>query len=150
MTLRGTLKNKLTFFILISLLPFAACKDDTADFTRSKDFGKIKFHTKEQEGRWPGKGEDHIPIIKWSKSNANQIIVTVPLEKKSAGRHFIEVIVFMEGDKKEIAKKSFAADENLFQAVFPMPKDYNPEKSYWVIGKCNLHQMWRSKVPAKP
>lgn len=142
--------SPLLFMIIIFLQFSFSCKDQGTGFIESPQTDKPqvkkspKYHTHENEGLWPGKSKGHTPIIQWDPQDSKKIKVKVPLKTTTIPRHYIEVLVLMEGEKKQIAAKSFSVGARDTVAEFTLP---DPNKTnYYIIGKCNLHDMWRAKV----
>lgn len=144
--------NTILFIIQLGLLaPFLLfCTDDASESIVIPDQAKPqvkkspKYHTPDNEGLWPGKSKTHIPKLQFIGAEKERIKVTVPLKPTYSPRHYIEVIVLMQGGRKQIAVKSFKLDLKEPEATFKLP---DPSRNdYYVIVKCNLHDMWRTKV----
>lgn len=132
----------------MSLFIFSfACKDEVADKKNTGQIPQIKFHTKEQEGRWKNRADDHMPVVKRLENDPYKISVTVPMEQRDNENHYIEVIVLLEGKNKEIAKKSFTRKDTKFSTIFTLPPDFDLEKQLNVVAKCSMHGMWIAPVP---
>ena len=135
----------ILIFSLVILIAFHACKiEDTAI-----DSGKVvspKYHTSSNEGKWKDKSDTHVPLIKFISRDT--IEVTVPLKPTRKPRHFIEVIALMQGKRTQVAVKKFTFSFNQAKAVFRLP---DPDsKDYWILSKCNVHDMWKKNIiPAK-
>ncbi len=134
----------IVFSLFGALFVANGCSSGSESGNQNK-IEEIKFHTQSQEGRWKGKAEDHTPVIK--KLTEETFEVTVPLKKEGNQRHYIEVIVFMEGKRIQLAEKKFTPLDQNFRAVFSYPKNPKPNTDYYVVAKCNLHQMWLAPVP---
>ena len=102
-----------------------------------------KYHSAENTGQWDEKAEKHIPIIRFIDKDRSTIEVYVTLKPKKRPKHYIEFIALMDG-KKEIEIKRFNFSSSPAKAVFKLP-DPN-KRNYWVVAKCNLHDMWKTQV----
>lgn len=146
-------RNILYFFISIILpLLLHQCTDKNdrtkiEDMKSPQDYSiEPKYYTSENEGRWVSKSDTHTPLVTFSKKDKNAIEVRVPLQPRKKGRHYIEAIALMQGER-QIAIKKFKFSLSEARAKFKLP---NPDKGdYWISAKCNLHDMWKAKVPNK-
>lgn len=100
-----------------------------------------KYHTEDESGIWTVQAENHVPVIKWL--NSNTIEVRVGFNPTVNPRHYIETIVLMKGKRTQVDARKFEPSQSIPVAEFSIP---NVDDDYWVIVKCNLHDMWKAKV----
>lgn len=112
-----------------------------------------RFYSKEEPGMWEGQADTHVPIIEFKKGEKRKFTVTVPLVGTETPVHRIEAIFLMEINgmqEKEVSAKRF--DQVVLSASadfeFPEPDEKNKNAFYYIVAKCNLHDMWR--VPVAP
>ena len=106
--------------------------------------GKVqKFYSADEPGRWGAQAVDHDvqAVIIEDALGKRGIEVTVPL--KTDERHYIEAIVLLDGDGRELAKKTFKRGEKAVALFEVTDKMTFP---VYAVAKCNLHEMWRKKV----
>jgi desulfoferrodoxin (superoxide reductase-like protein) len=137
------MKRKISIIIIIiwAFLVFYGCGDEG-----TKKDGKIvppKFHSHDDEGYWMGKADSHMPVITFLNSDKTEFEATVPLQPTLSPRHYIEVIVLVKG-KKQVDAVKYKPSFKKAKAKFKI-KDQST-KDYWVVAKCNLHDMWRIGV----
>lgn len=102
-----------------------------------------KYYTPKNEGRWDLKSDTHTPIVKFLNKKGNIIKITVPFIPQKSPRHYIEMIALMQGKKQIAIKKiNFSLSKAIVKFELPDP-DRN---DYWVVAKCNQHDMWRAPV----
>lgn len=102
-----------------------------------------KYHTQTNPGAWENKAKEHEVKIRYVGSDT--IEVTIPLQSTMQPRHYIEAIVLHDDREKEIAARHFKPSYIEAKAEFKLP---DPRKQYYIIAKCNAHDMWMSPVPA--
>lgn len=105
-----------------------------------------KYYTSGNEGRWESQADSHTPIITFNNNDKNTIEVCIPFLPRKNPRHFIEVIALMQGEK-QIASKKIPFSLSRAKATFTLP---DPDRAdYWIVAKCNLHDMWKAPVKRK-
>jgi len=132
--------QKILCLILAGFFTFS-CSEEESD--KGNKIIPPKFHSVEDEGYWKGKSDTHVPKIISISSNKDEIEVTVPLQPTLSPRHYIEVIVLVKG-KKQVSAKKFKPSFKKATAKFKI-NDSSPD-DYWIVAKCNLHDMWRVKI----
>lgn len=140
---------KTTNFIIIvffsSLFLFTTNCLDTEKIGQDGNIKSPKFHTLENEGKWLGKSDTHMPSISFIDSEKTRIRVHVPvMPKVKPRRHYIEKIILMQGERTQIEVKNIPVKRNQPIVEFTLP---NPEATdYWILVKCNVHGMWKGPV----
>jgi len=130
---------KIFYTVLIITMIFAinsGCGDSPVSDKQPK------YYTADENHRWSNIVDDHMPEIEFINDDKTRIKVEVPLKPTQNPRHYIQVIALMEGEK-EIASKKFNFSYNQAKAEFDLP---DAEKSYWILVKCNKHDMWKAEV----
>jgi len=99
--------------------------------------GKI-FFSQDRPGRWKGKENGHVPLIKIDKDNTN-ILVRAATNHPMQPNHNVIKHVLMDADLNFI-------QEQVFDQQFDMPRsrfELNGYKGRLYIGSlCNLHDNW--------
>lgn len=103
-----------------------------------------KYHTPTNPGAWESKAKEHNVSVRYL--SADTIEVTVPLQSSIQPRHYIEVILLQDEKEKEIAVQHFKPSYIPAKAEFRLPDSTKP---YYIVIKCNLHDMWMFPVPAR-
>lgn len=103
-----------------------------------------KYHTQTNPGSWEKKMEEH--KIKISYVGSDKIRVDVPLQSTLRPPHFIEAILLQDDKEKEIKAKIFEPSYTAADAEFKLP---DSTKKYYIVIKCNLHDMWMAPVPPR-
>jgi desulfoferrodoxin (superoxide reductase-like protein) len=139
-------QNMKTLIIILTIFFFINCISACSDKKETAEIKEIpKFHTYEKEGYWKDKGHDHVPIITFINKEEGIIEVVVPLKPTKKPRHYIEVIALMQGEKNQVEAKKFKYSFEKAKAQFKLP---DPEaRDYWIMVKCNLHDMWKEAIP---
>lgn len=125
--------------ILLQTLQALSCSDPGGSGS-----GKVqKFYSADEPGRWGAQAVDHDvqAVIIEDALGKRGIEVSVPL--KTDERHYIEAIVLLDGDGRELAKKTFKRGEKPI-TIFEITN--NMKFPLYVVSKCNMHEMWRKKV----
>jgi len=120
------------------LLLIISCGSDDA---RTKRPEIPKYHTTEEVGVWDNEVDTHVPKI--TNIGSRKIEVRVNFAPNIDPPHYIEAIVLMKGLNTQIEAKRFTPSSSWPIAVFTIP---TVEDDYWVVAKCNLHDMWRTDV----
>ena len=113
-----------------------------------------RFYSKEEPGMWDGQADMHVPKIEFKKGEKRQFTVTVPLVGTPNPVHRIEAIFLLAVDgmkETEISAKRFNEVVLSASADFELPEETEKNKNtaYYIVAKCNLHDMWRVPVQAK-
>jgi desulfoferrodoxin (superoxide reductase-like protein) len=138
----ATFKSFLLTVLILSSFIYGGCIEKPSIETQTIE--PPKFHTFENEGYWKNKADDHLPIITFTSRTRDIINVHVPMVPTKKPRHYIEVICLMQGEKQIDSKKfEFSFDEPRAQFKLPDPAS----RDYWVLIKCNLHDMWKGELP---
>lgn len=133
---------RLIYFSFSIFFVFGACGENSQNYEKVRPIAP-KYHTQTNPGAWEKKAKEHEIRIRY-KTNYS-IEVTVPLESTMRPPHYIEVIALHDDNEKEIAVKKFKPSYTGAIAEFEIP---NTGKQYYVVAKCNLHDMWMAPVPA--
>lgn len=133
------------------MLSFTAGCGDPKDKTEPK---MQRFYSKEEPGMWDGQADTHVPKIEFKPGEKRKFTVTVPLVGTANPPHRIEAIFLLavNGTKEtEIAATRFNELVSSPTADFELPEadDKNRDTQYYIIAKCNVHDMWRVPVQAK-
>jgi desulfoferrodoxin (superoxide reductase-like protein) len=128
----------LKIIVIPICLLFAACNTDDA---RTKRPEIPKYHTQEAVGIWDNEVDSHMPVI--TGLGNKKIEVRINFTPTIDPPHYIETIVLMKGKEKQIEAKKFTLSKEWPVAVFTVP---TYEDDYWVVAKCNLHDMWKADV----
>ena len=113
----------------------AGCSDQPGGVTPPK------YHTEENAGIWTDMVDSHVPLV--TRLDASRIEVRVTFSPTLKPLHYVESIVLMTGENTVVAQRRFNPSVSIPTVVFTLP---DPDVSYWVIAKCNLHDMWRAEV----
>lgn len=127
--------------ILIAIFFFLSCGE------ASKTDGPPpapKYHTQTNPGAWESKAKEH--QINIAYLSPDTIEVSIPLQSTMQPRHFIEAIVLQDDKEKEIAVRHFKPSYIPAKAEFSLP---DATRSYYIVIKCNLHDMWMLPVPSR-
>ncbi len=109
-----------------------------------KSSGKIQlFYSADEPGRWEAQAFDHEvqAVIVEDALGKRGIEVSVPLETDE--KHYIEAIVLLDGNNRELAKKTFKRGEKA-KTIFEISDKI--KFPVYIVSKCNMHEMWRKKV----
>lgn len=101
-----------------------------------------KYHTQGNSGAWESKKAEH--EIRIRRISQGKIEVTIPLQSTMQPPHYIEVIALQDDKEKEIAAQNFKPSYIPATATFELP---DSTRQYYVIAKCNMHDMWIGPVP---
>jgi desulfoferrodoxin (superoxide reductase-like protein) len=129
----------------VSLL--ASCSDTSGIFGGGQ--GKVqKFYSADEPGRWEAQAANHevnARIIVDAKGKKG-IEVYVPFTKEMDERHYVEAIVLLDSNNRELAKKTFNRGEQA-RTIFEITDKI--KFPVYVVSKCNMHEMWRKKITGK-
>ncbi len=108
--------------------------------------GKIQqFYSADEPGRWDVQAADHdvqVSIIDDAKGKRG-IEAYVPFTKEMSEQQYVEAIVLLDGNGRELAKKSFNRGEKA-RTIFEITD--NIKFPVYVVSKCNMHEMWSKKI----
>ena len=136
--------------ILLTLLFLLSCNRSGSDQPEFDPKGKpvIHFNTVADPGHWEAQASDHEPEIRLVDEDDGAVMyVTVPFTKTRNPNHYLEVVLLLDANKKEIAKKEFERGSGREGARFVLPEGGTSGLS--VVAKCNLHDMWIKPVSEK-
>ena len=129
-----------TAAIAISLV-ISSCSEFEMEEARKKE-RQPKYYTADGDHRWKNIADEHIPEITFIKADKSRIHVRVPLQPEQEPRHYIQIIALMEGEKI-IEEKRFRFSFSRAEAEFDLP---DPDADYWILVRCNRHDMWKQPV----
>lgn len=131
-----------TSILMIILGGYACGGQNTNDQGKGENAAEQKFFSKDNPGIWKDYKDDHDIKVTVKKEKYRKIIqVNVPM--KVTPEHYIEVIVLQDYKGKELESKSYKRGETPV-AEFFVPAEF--KEPVTIIGKCNLHDMWQTKV----
>lgn len=104
-----------------------------------------KYYTANDNHRWKDLSKDHLPEIKFVNEEKTKIRVKVPLRPVQNPPHYIEAIALMK-DEKQVDIKRFRFTFKEAEAEFVLP---DKKARYWILVKCNKHDMWKEYIPKK-
>jgi desulfoferrodoxin (superoxide reductase-like protein) len=145
------MKTNRVLALPIIALPFLpACRDQTGKTEPQVQ----RYYSTDAPGMWEGQEDAHMPKIEFKEGEKRKFTVTVPLKATLDPLHKIEAIVFLAVDGKketEIAAVRFTEALPAATAEFEFPPaEFTPRGTvFYVIAKCNLHDMWRLRVEPK-
>jgi len=131
---------------LIATAFFITCSNDQGEIKHMKQTIKGPvFYDKNYTGDWKNEAKNHVPQYHVKITDKEKIItVMAPFKGSLSPLHYIEAILLLDHNHKEIAKKTFQRGTPQASAIFKLKKDY---KSFvYVVLKCNLHDMWEAKI----
>ena len=139
--------TKNAFFMI--LIPVTALHISCTMSDRSGQGGngknEIKFYSAADPGVWESKAADHDVDITITHVNDKKFInVQVPFAKNREKKHYVEAILLLDANRKELQKKSFDRGSGEEGASFEVPDSFNAPVT--VVIKCNLHDMWEKPV----
>ena len=142
--------NKLikTAVIPLIIMFSFSCKDMNKDnYTGMNDADSVKGLSDNNTGGITEEiAKDHQPIVEFIDDST--IKVSVPFKPRANPNHYVETIILMQGARTQIEKKVFTFNLLAPVAVFKLPDP--SKKDYWVLMKCNKHDMWRASVVKDP
>lgn len=118
--------------------------DKSGEQTGGKS-GVVTFYSPASPGIWESQAADHDPEIVITRIDDRKTInVTIPFAQQKDPRHYVEAIVVLDLQRKELKKMSFDRKRQGKGAAFDFPADFN--EPVYVIMKCNKHGMWEKLV----
>jgi desulfoferrodoxin (superoxide reductase-like protein) len=135
------------FAILWVLIIIAGCNKSREEDNQKQKVPQPEY-TRENPGEWEGMENEHLPKIEvLPNESKDNVIVTVALKNPSE-THYVERIGVMDAERKDIAGQSFTRNAHGYRAVltvYPLHENSN----FKVYVKCNLHDLWTMRLPAK-
>lgn len=109
----------------------------------------VKFHTAEKTGSWKKQAADHVPsyTISYEEHDGKKfkiITAKIPFSGSIAPLHYVEALILADYNHNELQKASFHRGNQKAAAVFRLPADHRSH--VFIIAKCNLHDMWETRV----
>lgn len=118
--------------------------DNSGEETQGRD-GGVKFYSPASPGIWEQQAADHDPEITITRVDDRKTInVNIPFAQEYDPRHYVEVIVVLDLNRKELKKVNFPRGRASKGARFDFPESYNTP--VYVVMKCNKHGMWEKLV----
>ena len=117
--------------VLIILLAVAtiSCADSNRPNKGINGPGAVRFHSANDPGKWEAKADKHDVDINVSTMNNKKIInVQVPFAKLRNRRHYVEVILLVDANGKELQKKTFKTGYGERGARFEVPEDFTENR----------------------
>ncbi len=104
-----------------------------------------KFYSAAQPGKWAPQVADHEPQCRMFSDDrgGKRIEVSVRFGRRGDPRHYVEAILLLDADRKELAKKSFKRGERA-EVILVIPG--GAAFPLYVVSKCNKHDMWERKI----
>jgi desulfoferrodoxin (superoxide reductase-like protein) len=136
-------KHYLYFFLISGIISYAfiSCGDSENDSEQNK----VAFYSAANPGIWTSQAADHEPEVTITRVDDRKILsVNIPFTKKKEKNHYVEVIVILDLDRKELKKVSFEKGRAYKGAKFDFPDNFNTP--IYVVMKCNKHDMWEKLV----
>jgi len=102
------------------------------------------YYSASNRGKWSDLDLEHDPAVNVSKT-PKQVNISVTAPFTSRPDHYTEMILLTDYSLKEIEKHSYKkTDQEQIKTTFSLPKGAHGE--YYVMLKCNLHDMWYKKI----
>ncbi len=136
-------KHYLYYCVAPVIFLFAAvsCGQDTETVGRNE----VKFYSAADPGPWTEQAADHEPEVTITRVDDRKILnVSIPFARQGDKQHYVEVIVLLDLDRKQIRKVSFEKGRASKGAKFDFPENYS--SPVYVVMKCNRHDMWEKLV----
>lgn len=106
---------------------------------------EVRFYSAADPGVWASQAANHDTGITITRMNDKKYIsVLVPFSKNRERKHYVEAILLLDANRKELQKKAFATGSGDEGATFEVPDNFNSPVT--VVIKCNLHDMWEKPV----
>jgi len=127
--------------LIILVFAFISCSDSGGDSERNR----VVFYSAANPGIWESQAADHEPEVTITRVNDRKVLnVNVPFTRKKEKDHYVEVIVILDLERKELKKMSFGRGKMVRNVRFDFPDNFN--KPVYVVMKCNKHDMWEKLV----
>ncbi|MBN2080441.1 MAG: hypothetical protein JW838_15830 [Spirochaetes bacterium] len=105
----------------------------------------VTFYSAASPGPWTEQAADHDPEISITRTGDRKTInVTVPFTQRKEKDHFLEAIIILDLNGRELKKVSFERGRDHRGARFDFPEEYTAP--VYVVIKCNKHDMWEKLV----
>lgn len=128
----------------VALAVLASCSDDSETAGGMKKH-EVVFYSAANPGPWIDQAADHEPEITIFRVNDRKILnVNVPFARRREKNHYVEVIVILDSQRKELKKVTFKKGRSHKGAQFDFPDNFNTP--VYVVIKCNKHDMWEKLV----
>lgn len=109
--------------------------------------GNQKFYSAAEPGKWVPFAADHEPeCLVAEEKGTRRIEVSVRFTRRRDPAHYVEAILLLNANRKELAKKSFKRGERA-EAMLEIPGD--AKYPLYVVSKCNRHGMWEKKIEGR-
>jgi len=149
---KNTNKDRVSSLVLIFVVFFGvnSCGSQGGD-SKQKANPQVTAHeaklsqyfSANKPGKWKDLLDEHSPTVNIiKKSKTIRLVVSPPFAGKP--EHYIELIVLSDYALNEIDKVSFPRGVTPKSTSFSLPPKSKGE--YYIIQKCNLHDMWYKKV----
>lgn len=132
-------------FALFFSLFFSACKGDAPEESERKktiyELHGIDLKTPDNAGPWQSDetiAHTHEPTV-FIKKKGNKKVISVSLLIQASERHYIEKILLLDHNFKELQTREFLRNETAV-TEFTLDEKYNTK--VYVVAKCNIHDMW--------
>ncbi len=153
--MKPSLKNLFLISIMIFTMNLScgwfSSDEESRDITPLTEYLEEKrdytYFSDQTPGKWKDQANDHMPQYAVTKSKDKKYLlvdVNVPFKGTITPSHYIECIILTDHNGKEMQKISFNKGTTAFYAQFKLPSNY--KAYFYIIAKCNLHDMWRVKV----
>jgi len=145
--------KKIIIYITAIVLIEQGCSQRDSELDKAKEVDNVqeggivkkpepKFYSMSNPGKWEEQVLDHPPSYEVvTEKDIKKIKIKVPLKVERS--HYIETILLLDHNRKELQKKIFKRGEKP-EVEFELPADYRA--FVYIVLKCNLHDMWQTKV----
>jgi desulfoferrodoxin (superoxide reductase-like protein) len=141
------MKNRYILkLILLAVVFMISCyQNNEREDVNSGEKKEIKFLTASDPGPWKTLASDHVPEVTVMKVyDLKTIHIRIPFTEQKDSRHFVEVIVILDLNGKELKNEFFERGVAITDAKFVFPANFIGTVS--VVMKCNKHKKWEKKV----
>lgn len=105
----------------------------------------VTFYSASSPGPWTEQAADHDPEITITRTgDGKSMNVIVPFTKRKEKDHYVEAIIVLDLNGRELRKVSFERGRDRRGARFDFPESY--DTPVYVVIKCNKHDMWEKLV----
>jgi desulfoferrodoxin (superoxide reductase-like protein) len=135
--------RNILLFMIPGILSWAiiSCTDSGTGTEKNE----IKFYSAAHPGIWTSQAADHEPEVTITRVDDRKILnVNIPFARQKEKNHYVEVIVILDLDRKELKKVSFQKGRASKGAKFDFPDNFHTP--VYVVMKCNKHDMWEKLV----
>jgi desulfoferrodoxin (superoxide reductase-like protein) len=128
--------------ITFSVAMLVSCSPGSETGTEQKG---VVFYSAAKPGPWESQAADHETEITVTRAKDYKTInVNVPFAKNNEKNHYVEAIVILDLERKELKKMSFEKGKGSKNVKFDFPASFNTP--VYVVMKCNKHDMWEKLV----